>query len=268
MAAAKAWSGSPLFSMSYHFLPASVPRISGSPASSCGIRPYISAWSDTTIQSSGRDSLTRRPWVDTTSSPRAKRNASSWLRVHMVPASTDTAVCRWVSPHSSSVGKSRPTQGENSFCPTTDTTFSLSAVYSCATTPVAVRARQQTITMLMRAFIDFSVSFAVDSQSQFLVVELDHRKAPSHCQEPPDRNGLSSEADEEMNRELPAMRLRGNTALRPHGRTAGRQDGRTARNVSPRPRNVKPQDRQGVARYGCQVSRRDLENDHPPGEVF
>ena len=55
----------------------------------------------------------RRAWragppVETTSSPRAKRKASSWPSRFIVPASTETAVCRWVSPNSGRVGKLRP----------------------------------------------------------------------------------------------------------------------------------------------------------------
>ena len=94
MAAANTVSLSPLVSMSYQRRPFSVARISGSPLSSWGIRPYISEWSDTTIQSRGRDSLTRRPWVEVTSSPRANRKASSCPSRHIVPASTEIAVCR------------------------------------------------------------------------------------------------------------------------------------------------------------------------------
>ena len=75
---------------------------------SCGIRPYISAWSEITRKSSGRESLARRPPVEVTSSPRAKRKASSWPSRFIVPASTEIAVCRWVSPNSGRVGKLRP----------------------------------------------------------------------------------------------------------------------------------------------------------------
>ena len=62
-----------------------------------------------TKKSSGRESFARSPCVVVISSPRAKRYASSWPMRHMVPASTETAVCRWVSPHKTRVGKSRPT---------------------------------------------------------------------------------------------------------------------------------------------------------------
>jgi len=43
-----------------------------------------------------RLSLARRLWVVVISSPRANRKASSRSTVHMVPASTETAVWRWV----------------------------------------------------------------------------------------------------------------------------------------------------------------------------
>ena len=104
MAVAKSLSWSPLFNASYHFLPVSVARISGSPLSNCGMRPYISAWSEMTRKSSGRESLARRPSVVVISSPRAKRKASSCPTRHMVPASTEIAVCRWVSPKKTRVG--------------------------------------------------------------------------------------------------------------------------------------------------------------------
>ena len=73
IAVAKTRSRSPLVSAPYQRCPASVASTSGSPLSSCGIRPYISAWSEITRKSNGRPSLARRPPVETTSSPRAKR---------------------------------------------------------------------------------------------------------------------------------------------------------------------------------------------------
>ena len=99
---------SPDISSPYHARPTSLDSTSGSPASSCGISPYISAWSEITRKSSGFDSLARSPCVVVTSSPRAKRKASSWLSRFIVPASTDTIVCRCVSPHSTRTGKLRP----------------------------------------------------------------------------------------------------------------------------------------------------------------
>ena len=78
--------------------------ISGFPFSNCGMRPYISAWSEMTRKSRGRESLALRPCVVVTSSPRAKRKASSCPIRHIVPASTETAVCRCVSPQKTRVG--------------------------------------------------------------------------------------------------------------------------------------------------------------------
>jgi hypothetical protein len=98
---------------SNHRRPFSVARIAGSPFMSCGIRPNISEWSETTRKSSGRDSLARWPVDVVTSSPRANRYASSGPSLQpAAPASTEMAVCRWVSPHSTRVGKSRPAYGE------------------------------------------------------------------------------------------------------------------------------------------------------------
>jgi len=126
IAVSKILSRSPLVSSLYQRFPGSVLTISGSPLSNCGISPYISAWSLTTKKSSGRESFARKPCVVVTSSPRAKRKASSCPSRFMVPASTETIVWRCVSPHNTRVGNSRPTYGEYSFLPSVAATPALS----------------------------------------------------------------------------------------------------------------------------------------------
>ena len=73
--------------------------ISGLPALISLIVPMASEWSVIATQSSGRPSFTGCPDVETTSSPRANRVASSGVSVVPdPPASADQAVCTCSSP--------------------------------------------------------------------------------------------------------------------------------------------------------------------------
>ncbi len=95
--------------MSYHFLPVGSLSIFGSPEYKRGKNPMLSEWSATTRKSSGRDSLTFKPVDEVSSSPRAKRCASSGKSLAPnAPASNELPVCRWVSPQNTLVGKLRP----------------------------------------------------------------------------------------------------------------------------------------------------------------
>ena len=99
----------PAWTRSYQRLPVGSASISGLPEKRAGKKPMLSEWSATTRKSSGRESLTLRPADAVTSSPRAKRYASSLSsRVPKAPASRDALVCRWVSPQKTRVGKLRP----------------------------------------------------------------------------------------------------------------------------------------------------------------
>jgi len=81
---------------------------SGEPAAMSCTMPIPSEWSATTNQSSGRESFTGCPLEATTSSPRANRYASGTpSRLPNNPASMDSAVCRWLSPHRGRLGKAR-----------------------------------------------------------------------------------------------------------------------------------------------------------------
>ena len=64
---------SPALIRSYQSLPCGSDKMLGLPAKRSAKKPTLSEWSDTTSQSSGRDSLTGVPVDATTSSPRAKR---------------------------------------------------------------------------------------------------------------------------------------------------------------------------------------------------
>ena len=103
----QSWKASlrfPAFTRSWTLRPNSLFSSSGFDSSIIGARPRFSAWSDTTRKSSGRTSRTGCPVLDTTSSPRAKRNASSGSRVFpIIPASVEYEVCRCVSPQKTSV---------------------------------------------------------------------------------------------------------------------------------------------------------------------
>ncbi len=69
----------------------------------------LSEWSATTRKSSGRDSLTCKPVDEVSSSPRAKRCASSGISLAPnAPASIELPVCKCVSPQNTSVGNPRP----------------------------------------------------------------------------------------------------------------------------------------------------------------
>ena len=109
MISSAALTPSPDWTMSYHFLPVGSASMPGSPAKSRGKKPMLSEWSATTMKSSGRESFTRMPFEAVTSSPRAKRYASSRpRRLPKAPASIELPVWRWVSPQNTRVGKLRP----------------------------------------------------------------------------------------------------------------------------------------------------------------
>ena len=66
------------------------------------VAPKPPLWSAITRKSSGRSSFAFNPHVDVTSSPRAKRSASSGPSLTPKPkASIEFEVCKWVSPHNS-----------------------------------------------------------------------------------------------------------------------------------------------------------------------
>ena len=98
MTAALASAG-PLANMSCHFLSVGSFINSGLPALISVITPIMSEWSATATQSSGVPSLTGCPLLAVTSSPRAKRVASSGPSVvPKPPASIDHAVWTCSSP--------------------------------------------------------------------------------------------------------------------------------------------------------------------------
>ena len=96
--AALAWTG-PAAIMSCQRLMVGSAIISGLPPLISLITPMPSEWSVIATQSSGCPSFTGWPLVETTSSPRANRVASSGVSVVPVPpASTDQAVWTCWSP--------------------------------------------------------------------------------------------------------------------------------------------------------------------------
>ena len=106
-------SDPPFFILSYQPLPTSVASKSGSALLSKSARPRYSAWSDTTRKSSGLLSLARRPELDVTSSPRAKRYASSGPSlVPIRPSSNERRVWLCVSPQKTRLGKCWSGYGE------------------------------------------------------------------------------------------------------------------------------------------------------------
>jgi hypothetical protein len=103
----------PCFIMSAHFLSVGSASSSALPSLSSVMMPMPSEWSVTATQSSGALSLTGCPLVETTSSPRAKRVASSGPSVvPKPPASTDHEVCTCSSPQYGRSGYLRPANGE------------------------------------------------------------------------------------------------------------------------------------------------------------
>jgi len=63
----------PSWTISYQRFPVGSATMSGFPAKRSGKKPMLSEWSEMARKSSGRESFTRWPVEEVTSSPRAKR---------------------------------------------------------------------------------------------------------------------------------------------------------------------------------------------------
>jgi hypothetical protein len=132
----------------------------------------IGPWSNDSIRASRGSSPPGSgdppPCVVVISSPRAKRYASSWPTRHIVPASTETAVCRCVSPQRTRVGKSRPTYGEN--CGTASS-LTPSLVGSWSAHPVAASAQQAN--KAVQQNIEGTLAFMSSSLDALAILALD-----------------------------------------------------------------------------------------------